>query len=194
MNSVVIIDFGAGNVRSVSYAVEKLGQKAVITSDCEVIQNAEKVIFPGVGEARSAMRELKKRKLSEVIPKLDQPVLGICLGMQLLCGYSFERNTSCLGIIDVEVQAFNNGLKVPQMGWNALSSVNGDLFRDIRQGEYVYYANSYYVPVHDTTVAVTEYGIPISAAIQRGNFYGCQFHPEKSGEAGLRILRNFLEL
>lgn len=194
MNSVVIIDFGAGNVRSVSYAVEKMGRKAVITSDCNTIQNAQKVIFPGVGEARTAMRELKKRKLSKLIPKLNQPVLGICLGMQLLCKYSFERNTSCLGIIDVEVQAFNNGLKVPQMGWNALLDVNGELFNDIRQGEYVYYANSYYVPVHDTTVAISEYGIPISAAIQMKNFYGCQFHPEKSSEVGLKILRNFLEL
>ena len=194
MNSVVIIDFGAGNVRSVSYAVEKMGWKTVITSDCNTIQNAEKVIFPGVGEARTAMRELKKRKLSKLIPKLNQPVLGICLGMQLLCKYSFERNTSCLGIIDVEVQAFNNGLKVPQMGWNALLDVNGELFNDIRQGEYVYYANSYYVPVHDTTVAISEYGIPISAAIQMKNFYGCQFHPEKSSEVGLKILRNFLEL
>jgi len=194
MNSVVIIDFGAGNVRSVSYAVEKIGHKAIITSDSHVIQNAEKVIFPGVGEARSAMRELKKRKLSKVIPKLNQPVLGICLGMQLLCTYSFERNTNCLGIIDTEVQAFNNDLKVPQMGWNALSDINGELFKDIRQGEYVYYANSYYVPIHDTTVAITEYGIPISASIQMKNFYGCQFHPEKSGTVGLRILRNFLEL
>ncbi len=190
---IVIIDYGAGNVRSVQFALERLGYEAVCTNDVSIIEQADKVIFPGVGEAKSAMLELRKYGLDRLIPKMKQPVLGICLGMQLMCSFSEENQTDCLGIFPVEVLRFDDVLKVPQIGWNRITDLRSELFAGLEEGEYVYYVHSFYVPDNEHTIASTEYGLVYSGAIRKDNFYACQFHPEKSSEAGQRILKNFIE-
>ncbi|OIQ41838.1 MAG: imidazole glycerol phosphate synthase subunit HisH [Bacteroidetes bacterium MedPE-SWsnd-G1] len=191
---IVIIDYGAGNVKSVQFALERLGYKAICSNDAEVIKSADKVIFPGVGEASSAMQEIKKQELDKVIPFLKQPVLGICLGMQLMCQFSEENNTDCLGIFPVDVLKFNNDLKVPQIGWNVINNLTGPLFNDVKEDAYVYYVHSYYIPKNDDAIALTDYGLQYAGAIQKDNFYACQFHPEKSSSIGEQILKNFIEL
>ncbi|MDP4263232.1 MAG: imidazole glycerol phosphate synthase subunit HisH [Bacteroidota bacterium] len=195
--SIVIIKYNAGNIRSVLFALERIGLEAVVTDDAEQIRRADRVIFPGVGEASSAMLYLKERKLDKVIKDLQQPVLGICLGMQLLCKYSEENDTACLGVFDVNVKKFsagNTGLKIPQIGWNKVEVVAHPLFKDIAEGSYCYFVHSYYAELSPETAATTEYGIKFSSALQKDNFYGVQFHTEKSAKAGETILKNFIEL
>lgn len=191
--NIVIIDYGAGNVRSVQFALERLGYEAVCTNEVEQIRRADKVIFPGVGEASSAMRELQRYGLDELIPQLKQPVIGICLGMQLMCRYSEENDTTCLDIFPVDVLKFDDRLKVPQIGWNRITDLKTELFDGLTEGEYVYYVHSYYIPENPHSIANTEYGIAYSGAIRKDNFFACQFHPEKSSDAGERILKNFIE-
>jgi glutamine amidotransferase len=190
---IVIIDYGAGNVRSVQFALERLGYEAICTNDTDKIRDADKVIFPGVGEASSAMKELQRFGLDELIPRLEQPVLGICLGMQLMCGHSAENDTKCMDIFPVDVLKFDDRLKVPQIGWNRIKNLKTELFDGLSEGEYVYYVHSYYVPDNPFSIASTDYGLVYSGAIQKDNFYACQFHPEKSSNAGERILKNFIE-
>lgn len=192
--SVVIINYNAGNVQSVTYALQRLGVEPVLSDDTEVIRSADKVIFPGVGEASTAMRFLKERGLDEVIKSLKQPVFGVCLGLQLMCKHSEENNTDCLGIFDVEVKKFEPKLKVPQMGWNSLEKMNSPLFNGLQSEPYVYYVHSYYAELSEWTVAETEYVNRFSAALQKDNFYALQAHPEKSGKVGEKILENFLQL
>jgi len=191
---IVIIDYGAGNVKSVQFALERLGYEAICTRDAEVIQSADKVIFPGVGEAKSAMEDIKKFGLDKVIPNLKQPVLGICLGMQLMCRYSEENDTECLNIFPLEVLKFDEQLKVPQIGWNVINHLKGDLFKGVPADSYVYYVHSYYIPKNEDAIALTDYGIQYAGAIQKDNFYACQFHPEKSSDIGEQILKNFINL
>ena len=190
---IAIIDYGAGNVRSVQFALERIGYQASCTNQIDEIREADKVIFPGVGEASSAMAELKRYGLDELIPRLEQPVLGICLGMQLMCRCSEENKTECLGIFPVDVLRFDEKLKVPQIGWNRITSLRSGLFRGLEEGSYVYYVHSYYIPDNDFSIASTDYGLVYSGAIWKDNFYACQFHPEKSSDAGERILKNFIE-
>lgn len=195
--NVAIIQYNAGNVCSVDYALKRLGVEAVVTSDETVIRKADKVIFPGVGEAETTMQHLRAHGLDRLICSLQQPVLGICLGMQLMCRHSDEGDVDCLGIFDVPVKRFipcRHDDKVPHMGWNTLTATRGDLFRGFVQPEYVYFVHSFYVPLHEGTTAVTDYIHPFSAALQKDNFYATQFHPEKSGAVGERILQNFLSL
>lgn len=190
---IAIIKYNAGNIRSVSFALERLGIDFILTENKEEIQSADKVIFPGVGEASSTMRYLKERKLDAVIKDLKQPTLGICLGMQLMCHHSDENNTDCLGIFNDTVQLFKSDtLKVPHMGWNALEKVKGWLDPALQE-KYVYFVHSYYVPLSPFTVAETNYGINFSAALRKDNFYAVQFHPEKSAEAGELVLKSFLK-
>lgn len=191
---IVIIDYGAGNIQSIKFAVQRLGFEAVLSSDAEEIKSADKVIFPGVGEAGSAMRMLKSTKLDKVIPTLKQPVLGICLGMQLMCEHSEEGDTRGLGIFDAKVLKFRNGLKVPQIGWNTIYNLQSELFSGIKEQEYVYLVHSFYVAECEETIASTQYGVEYTTAIKKDNFYGVQFHPEKSSEAGEKILENFLNI
>ena len=191
---IVIIDYGAGNIQSIKFAFKRLGVEAVLTNDETEIRNADKVIFPGVGEASSAMKKLRDSGLDKVIPTLKQPVLGICLGMQLLCNSSEEGNTKGLGIFDVDVVRFSNDVKVPQIGWNQISNLKSNLFKGISENEFMYLVHSFYAPLCEETIATTEYGIQYSSALQKDNFYGVQFHPEKSSVAGEQILKNFLEL
>ena len=191
---LVIIDYGAGNIKSIQFAFKRLGVDAVLTNNVEEIQNADKVIFPGVGEASSAMNKLRESGLDKVIPTLTQPVLGICLGMQLMCTSSEEGNTEGLGIFDVEIKRFSNELKVPQMGWNTISNLKSDLFKGIKENEYMYLVHSYFAENCKYAIAVTDYGINYATALHKDNFYGTQFHPEKSGVEGEKILKNFLEL
>ncbi len=195
---VVIIKYNAGNVRSVQNALCRVGVESVISDNPEVIQSADKVIFPGVGEASAAMAYLNACNLSPVIKELKQPVLGICIGMQLLCRHSEEGNVNCLNIFDVDVKRFHNDnkeLRIPEMGWNQIDNLScAKLFEGIHPGDYVYYVHSYYAPVCSDTIAVTDYINPYSAALHRGNFYAVQFHPEKSGVVGEQILRNFLNI
>ncbi|MFY7669951.1 imidazole glycerol phosphate synthase subunit HisH [Tenacibaculum sp. MEBiC06402] len=191
---LVIIDYGAGNIKSIQFAFKRLGVDAVLTNNVEEIQNADKVIFPGVGEASSAMNKLRESGLDKVIPTLKQPVLGICLGMQLMCTSSEEGNTEGLGIFDVEIKRFSNELKVPQMGWNTISNLKSDLFKGIKEDEYMYLVHSYYAEDCKYAIATTDYGINYATALHKDNFYGTQFHPEKSGVEGEKILKNFLEL
>ena len=192
--SVVIVDYNAGNVQSVTYALERLGVTPVLSASPEVIAAADRVIFPGVGEASTAMRFLKERKLDEVIKGLKQPVFGVCLGLQLMCAHSEENNTDCLGIFDVQVKKFEPKLKVPQMGWNNLEHTVGPLFEGIDADSYVYYVHSYYAETSEYTIATTDYVNTFSAALNKDNFYALQAHPEKSGKIGERILQNFLEI
>lgn len=192
--NIVIIDYGAGNVRSVQFAIERLGYSATCSNNAAIIQAADKVIFPGVGEASSAMSELVKYGLDEVIPKLKQPVLGICLGMQLMCRFTEENDTKCLNIFPIDVLKFSGELKVPQISWNTLTNLKQPLFRNVSEDSFVYYVHSYYVPLNKYTIATTDYGLSYSGAIRKGNFYACQFHPEKSSDIGEQILNNFIEL
>ncbi len=189
---IIIIDYGAGNIQSLKFAIRRLGYEAVLSHDPSEIQNADKVIFPGVGEASSAMEKLRETGLHEVIPVLKQPVLGICLGMQLMCNGSEEGNTLGLGIFDVDVMRFPNEVKVPQMGWNVVSNLKSDLFKDVAENEHVYMVHSYYAALCDDTISETDYYLKYSSALAKNNFYGTQFHPEKSGTTGERILKNFL--
>ena len=191
---IAIIDYVAGNVKSVQNAVEKLGFETIITSDFEEIKNAEKVIFPGVGEASTAMKYLKKLRLDELIPTLKQPFLGICLGQQLLCNFSEEGNTKCLGIFDLNVKEFPATDIVPHMGWNNLQKMSGDLFDGISAEDNLYFVHSYYCEIDENTTSECEYILPFSATLQKENFYGTQFHPEKSGAIGAKILENFLNI
>ena len=192
--SVVILDYGAGNIKSIQFAFNRLGVDAILSNDPEEILTADKIIFPGVGEASSAMRMLKESGLDALIPKLKQPVLGICLGMQLLCKSTEEGNTRGLGVFQTDVKRFSNNVKVPQMGWNVVKELKSDLFAGIKENEYMYLVHSYYAEHCDETIAATDYGINYASALQHNNFYGVQFHPEKSSLAGAKILQNFLKL
>ena len=194
---IVIINYGAGNIQSIMFAIERLGYKAVLSNNPEEIKAADKVIFPGVGEASYAMKMLQESGLDTLIPTLKQPVLGICLGMQLMCRHSEEGDVDCLGIFDVGVKRFvslKHEDKVPHMGWNTISQTDSKLFRGFTKEEFVYFVHSFYVPVNDCTAAVTDYILPFSAALHKDNYYATQFHPEKSGSVGERILQNFLDL
>ena len=188
---LVIINYGAGNTQSVKYAFQRLGVSPILSNNADEILSADKVMFPGVGHAQSAMNELKAQGLDKLIPQLKQPVLGICLGMQLLCTFSEEGGTPCLGIIDEVVKKFEPILKVPHIGWNGNSGKNTVFNNSENQ---VYYVHSYYVPVNQYTVETCDYITPFSASIQKDNFYACQYHPEKSGKVGEQILKNFLSL
>lgn len=190
---IVIIKYNAGNTRSVQLALERLGYQAEVTNDHQAIRAADCVIFPGVGQAYSAMQSLKEKGLDQLIPSLTQPVLGICLGMQLLCSNSEEGDTPCLSIIPEQVRKFQGDLKIPHMGWNTLYDLKGDVFKGIKENSYTYFVHSYFVPVNNFTTAKCEYIQPFSAAIQFKNFHGVQFHPEKSGDAGHQLLKNFLQ-
>ena len=191
---IVIIDYGAGNIQSIMFALQRLGYKAVLSHDAEEIKSADKVIFPGVGEASSAMKKLKATGMDTLIPQLKQPVLGICLGMQLMCNFSEEGNTTGLSIFDVDVLKFSNKVKVPQIGWNVITNLKTKLFRQIEENEYMYTVHSFYVPLCENTIATTDYEVLYSSALHKDNFYGVQFHPEKSSAAGEQVLKNFLEL
>lgn len=191
---VAVIKYNAGNIHSVRLALQRLGVDPLVTNDHETIRSADKVIFPGVGEASSAMENIRANGIAELLPQLKQPVLGICLGLQLMCRYSEENDTECLGIFDTAVRRFPPQEKVPHMGWNTIDSLKGDLFSDIASGSYVYFVHSYYAELSEYTVATTSYILPFSAALQKDNFYAVQFHPEKSGMVGEQILRNFLKI
>jgi imidazole glycerol-phosphate synthase subunit HisH len=191
---IAIVQYNAGNITSVKNAVERMGYECVVTADEKTIREAEKVIFPGVGEASSAMKYLKERKLDKLIVTLKQPVLGICLGQQLMCSFSEEGNKECLGIFDAQVKKFPASDIVPHMGWNSLYSLRGDLFKNILEGEDTYFVHGYYSEICDSTIAECNYILPFSAAMQKDNFFATQFHPEKSAVVGERILQNFLSL
>jgi glutamine amidotransferase len=191
---IVIINYGAGNIQSIMFAIERLGFNAVLSNNPEEIKAADKVIFPGVGEASSAMKMLLESGLDELIPNLKQPVLGICLGMQLMCNKSEEGDTKGLGIFDVDVIKFTPKVKVPQMGWNQIYNLKSPLFEGISENEYMYLVHSYYAPNCTEAIAKTNYEVEYASALQKGNFYGTQFHPEKSGDVGEQILSNFLKL
>ncbi len=191
---IVLIDYGAGNVQSVKYALNRLGIEPSLTKDHNEIKSADKVIFPGVGSAKAAMEQLKASGLDELIPTLIQPVLGICVGMQLMCKYSEEGNVKCLGIIDSEVKKFKPGLKIPHMGWNNISDLKSPLFQGLPTEHQVYFVHSYYVPLNEYTIATTDYSNDFSAAIKKDNFNAVQFHAEKSGDIGEQILEKFLAL
>ena len=191
---IAIINYGAGNIQSILFAIERLGYTAVLTNNPDEIQQADKVIFPGVGEASYAMQKLKESGLDSLIPTLKQPVLGICLGMQLMCQHSEEGNTDGLGIFDANVIRFSTNVKVPQMGWNQIYNLKSPLFEGINNNEYMYLVHSYYVPNCSEAIANTNYDVEYASALQKNNFYGTQFHPEKSGDVGEQILANFLKL
>ena len=191
---IVIINYGAGNIQSIMFAIERLGYKAVLSNNPDEIKSADKVIFPGVGEASYAMKMLKESGLDTLIPTLKQPVFGICLGMQLMCNYSEEGDTKGLGIFDVDVVKFSSKVKVPQMGWNNIYNLKSDLFKGIAENEYMYLVHSFYAPLCSETIATTNYELEYSSALENDNFYGTQFHPEKSGDVGEQILGNFLKL
>lgn len=204
--NIVIIKYNAGNIRSVLYALERIGIEATVTDNIEEIQRADKVIFPGVGEASTAMNYLRAHQLDKVIRDLRQPVLGICLGMQLLCKHSEENDAACLGIFDLQVKKFSPprsplrgdagglGLKIPQIGWNDIYDLKSPLFNNVEEHAYVYFVHSYYVEKSDAAIATADYGLSYSAAIHKDNFYAVQFHPEKSATAGESIIKNFIQL
>jgi glutamine amidotransferase len=193
--NVVLIKYNAGNIQSVLYALERIGVTATVTDDHEAILAADKVLFPGVGEAYSAMQSLKGRNLDKLIKELKQPVLGICVGMQLMCDHSQERDTPCLGIFDSKVRRFPSaGIKVPQIGWNNIYQLQSDLFKDIKDNSYIYNVHSYYAELSKWTIATADYGLEYSAALHRDNFYGVQFHTEKSAAVGEQLLKNFINL
>ena len=190
---VVVIKYNAGNIRSVLFALERIGVDAIVTDDHDEIRSADRVIFPGVGEASSAMKYLKEKGLDTLISSLKQPVLGICLGMQLMCKHSEENDTECLGIFDQTVRLFpQEGFKIPQIGWNNITHLKTNLFRGVSEDAYMYFVHSYYVEKCDNAIALTDYISEYSSAVQKDNFYAVQFHPEKSGEAGQLILENFI--
>jgi len=194
---IAIIKYNAGNIRSVLYALERIGHTATVTDNADEIRNADKVIFPGVGEASTAMNYLKDRNLDKLICSLTQPVLGICLGMQLMCKYSEENDTECLGIFDEYVKKFkveSLKLKVPQIGWNSIYDLKTDLFKNVTEDSYCYFVHGYYASSGEHTIATTDYVQPYSSALCKNNFYGVQFHPEKSATEGEKILSNFLKL
>ena len=191
---IIIINYGAGNIQSIMFAIERLGFKAILSSNPDDIKAADKVIFPGVGEASSAMKMLASSGLDTLIPTLKQPVLGICLGMQLMCKSSEEGKTEGLGIFDVDVVKFSNKVKVPQMGWNNIYNLKSSLFKGIAENEYMYLVHSFYAPLCTEAIATTNYDLEYASALQKDNFYGTQFHPEKSGDVGEQILGNFLSL
>ncbi|HVS97843.1 MAG TPA: imidazole glycerol phosphate synthase subunit HisH [Puia sp.] len=194
---LVIVKYNAGNIQSVLYALERIGCGAEVTDDPEQIAAADKVIFPGVGEASTAMEYLRARRLDEVIRELRQPVLGICLGMQLMCSYSEENDTQCLGIFAESVRKFEPSDvsdKVPQIGWNNIYALKTRLFEEVADGSWCYFVHGYYAALGTHTIAQTDYVHPYSSALHRGNFYGVQFHPEKSAQTGEKILKNFIEL
>ena len=197
---IVIIKYNAGNIRSVDFALQRLGITSSITSDYEEIRSADKVIFPGVGEASTTMSYLKEHKLDQLIRDLRQPVLGICLGLQLMCTHSEEGDVNCLGIFPEKVKKFvlpvqsSVNFKIPHMGWNSLGDLKSPLYKNITKGDYFYFVHSYYATVGDDTIATCDYLIPFSASLHRNNFYATQFHPEKSGKIGALILENFINL
>ena len=191
---VVIIKYNAGNIRSVLFALERIGVNAIVTDDHDEIRSADRVIFPGVGEASSAMKYLKEKGLDELITSLKQPVSGICLGMQLMCSHSEENDTPCLGIFDQKVKLFpQRGFKIPQIGWNNITDLKTHLLRGVSENAYMYFVHSYYVENCADAIAKTDYVIEYSSAIRKNNFFAVQFHPEKSGEVGQKILENFIQ-
>jgi len=195
--SIVIIQYNAGNIQSVLYALERIGAEAIVTDNQETIMAADKVIFPGVGEASTAINYLKERNLDQVIQSLKQPLLGICLGMQLMCSFSEENNTNCLGIFNEQVKQFiptEQSLKVPQMGWNTIHHLKSDLFKGVTEESYAYFVHGYYASVGEHTIAQTNYILDYSSALHKDNFYGVQFHPEKSASVGEQIIQNFLNI
>ena len=192
--NIIIIDYGAGNIKSIQFAFNRLGITTKLSSDSNEIRKADKVIFPGVGEASSAMKKLKESGLDTIIPTLTKPVLGICLGMQLLCKATEENNTEGLGVFDTTIKRFKTGVKVPQIGWNTISDLQSDLFKGIDEETFMYSVHSYYAESCDAQIATTTYGRTYAAALQKDNFYGVQFHPEKSSSAGEQVLRNFINL
>ena len=191
---LVIIDYGAGNIKSIQFAFKRLGIDAILSNNIDEIRNADKVIFPGVGEASFAMQKLQERGLDKIIPTLKQPVLGICLGMQLLCKSSEEGNTKGLGVFDVAIKKFSNKNKVPQMGWNTIYNLKSPLFNGAKEKEFMYLVHSFYAERCSEEIATTNYGLEYASALQKDNFYGVQFHPEKSSKAGEQILKNFIDL
>jgi glutamine amidotransferase len=194
---VKIVKYNAGNIQSVLFALERIGIQAEVTDDIEKLQSADKVFFPGVGEASTAMEYLKARKLDKVIKELKQPVFGVCLGMQLMCAYSEENDTECLGIFEEKVLRFDGSgtdLKVPQMGWNNIYNLKSPLMKNVKEESYCYFVHSYYASLGQHTIATTNYIKPFSAALNKSNFYGVQFHTEKSADAGEQILKNFINI
>jgi glutamine amidotransferase len=197
MGGTVIVKYNAGNIQSVLYAMERIGAEAVVTDDHALIRGADRVIFPGVGEASTAMNYLRARGLDKVLRELKQPVLGICLGMQLMCAHSEENDTECLGIFAEPVKKFlpgASGLKVPQIGWNKVTDTRSRIFENIPDGSYFYFVHSYYAASGEHTIGTSNYTLPYSAVLHRDNFYGVQFHPEKSAAAGEQLLKNFIAL
>lgn len=196
--SLAIVKYNAGNIQSVLYALERIGVSGIVTDDHKIIRGSDKVIFPGVGEASSAMRYLKDKGLDKIIGGLDQPVLGICLGMQLMCNYSEENDTKCLGIFNEDVKRFpqlpNEVFKTPQIGWNNIYDLKNELFSGIGENSYCYFVHGYFAAIGEHTIATTDYVLPYSSALKKDNFYGVQFHPEKSAGVGEKILRNFLKI
>jgi glutamine amidotransferase len=191
---VTLLDYGAGNIQSVQFALERLGVNAILSNNKEDILSSDKVIFPGVGQASQAMKQLKATGLDVLIPELKQDVFGICLGMQLLCKTTEEGSTKGLGIFDVDVKRFEANVKVPHMGWNLIENLKSELFMGLETPTYMYAVHSYYAPKCDFTIATSKYDIDFSSALQKNNFYGVQFHPEKSSQDGSKILENFLKL
>ena len=191
---IALVKYNAGNIQSVIYALNRLGIEPILTDDHETLKSADKVIFPGVGEANAAMRSLKLKNLDTLIPTLKQPVFGICVGQQLLCRHSEENDTKCLGVFDLDVKKFpTEKQKVPQIGWNNIHSVKSLLFENLPEDPFVYFVHSYFSELSHDTIAIADYGIPFSAALHKDNFYAAQFHPEKSSNVGSKILQNFIE-